>query len=56
VRRSGTADWIAADLIAQAEHDPAARAIFVTTRRSLAKQVAEAVERRMPDRGPASAS
>ena len=28
----GRPDWIAADLIAQAEHDPAARAILVTTR------------------------
>jgi histidinol dehydrogenase len=52
----GRAEWIAADLIAQAEHDPAARAIFVTTRRSLAAQVSEAVERRMPDAGPASAA
>jgi histidinol dehydrogenase len=52
----GRADWIAADLIAQAEHDPAARAILVTTRRSLAAAVAEAVDRRMPDHGPASAS
>ena len=27
----GSPEWIAADLIAQAEHDPAARAILVTT-------------------------
>jgi histidinol dehydrogenase len=52
----GRPDWIAADLIAQAEHDPAARAIFVTTRQSLAARVAEAVERRMPDQGPAPSS
>jgi histidinol dehydrogenase len=52
----GRAEWIAADLIAQAEHDPAARAILVTTRPSLAAEVAEAVESRMPSQGPASAS
>jgi histidinol dehydrogenase len=52
----GRADWIAADLIAQAEHDPAARAIFVTTRRRLATDVARAVEAAMPASGPARAS
>jgi histidinol dehydrogenase len=52
----GNAEWIAADLIAQAEHDPAARAIFVTTKRRLANAVAQAVERRMPGTGPARAS
>jgi histidinol dehydrogenase len=52
----GKAEWIAADLIAQAEHDPAARAIFVTTKRRLATAVAEAVDRRMPDTGPARTS
>jgi histidinol dehydrogenase len=52
----GRAEWIAADLIAQAEHDPAARAIFVTTKRRLATAVAEAVDRRMPDTGPARTS
>jgi histidinol dehydrogenase len=52
----GNAEWIAADLIAQAEHDPAARAIFVTTKRRLANAVAQAVERRMPDSGPAKTS
>jgi histidinol dehydrogenase len=36
---SGRADWIAADLVAQAEHDERARAIFVTTRRMLAREV-----------------
>jgi histidinol dehydrogenase len=52
----GRADWIAADLIAQAEHDPAARAILVTTRRRLADEVVRAVEARMPADGPARAS
>ena len=49
----GPADWIAADLIAQAEHDPDARAILVTTRRTLARDVAAAVAARMPRVGPA---
>jgi histidinol dehydrogenase len=44
----GRADWIAADLIAQAEHDPAARAIFVTTRRALAVAVRHAVAIQLP--------
>jgi histidinol dehydrogenase len=37
----GKAEWIAADLAAQAEHDPAARAILVTSNRALAKRVAK---------------
>lgn len=35
----GDPAWIAADLVAQAEHDPEALAIFVTTREPLAKAV-----------------
>jgi len=50
---TGRPDWIAADLLAQAEHDPAARAIFVTTRRPLARAVAAAVRRSTPAAGPA---
>jgi histidinol dehydrogenase len=53
---TGRADWIAADLIAQAEHDPAARAMLVTTRRALAETVSRAVAERMPATGPAAAS
>jgi histidinol dehydrogenase len=53
---SGRPDWIAADLIAQAEHDPAARAILVTTKRALAEAVAAAIEAQMPSTGPASTS
>jgi histidinol dehydrogenase len=41
----GRPQWIAADLIAQAEHDPDARAIFITWKRSLAGRVAAAVGR-----------
>jgi len=35
----GNADDIASDLVAQAEHDPEALAIFITTRADLAKEV-----------------
>ncbi|HVB38019.1 MAG TPA: histidinol dehydrogenase, partial [Vicinamibacterales bacterium] len=56
VARSGKPAWIAADLIAQAEHDPDARAIFITPSRTLADRVARAVEARMPADGPARES
>jgi histidinol dehydrogenase len=45
VAGSGRAEWIAADLVAQAEHDPDARAIFVTWSRTLARRVAAAADR-----------
>lgn len=53
VAASGRAAWIAADLIAQAEHDTDARAVFITSNRSLAARVAAEVERQMPVLGPA---
>ena len=34
---NGNAEWIAADLVAQAEHDPDALAIFITTKAALAR-------------------
>jgi len=49
----GRPEWIAADLIAQAEHDVDARALVVTTRPDLARAVAAAVRRRLPAGGPA---
>lgn len=36
-------EWIARDLVAQAEHDPDARAFFVTTRRALAEAVRDEI-------------
>jgi histidinol dehydrogenase len=39
----GRPEWIAADLIAQAEHDPDAVALFITPSERLAKQVQAAV-------------
>ena len=41
--RTGNARFIAADLVAQAEHDPLACSLFVTTRNELAKSVARIV-------------
>ncbi|MGJ4948659.1 histidinol dehydrogenase [Bradyrhizobium sp. HKCCYLS20291] len=41
---SGNADWIAADLLAQAEHDASAQSILITDSRRLANDVARAVE------------
>jgi histidinol dehydrogenase len=52
----GRPAWIAADLIAQAEHDPDARAIFITWKRSLARQVADAVSRQAAGRSVAETS
>ncbi len=46
VAGGGRPEWIAADLIAQAEHDPDARAVFITWSRSLAARVATAVAAR----------
>jgi histidinol dehydrogenase len=56
VTASGPAAWIAADLLAQAEHDPDARAVLITTSRRLAERVAEEVARQMPADGPARQS
>jgi histidinol dehydrogenase len=40
-------DWIAADLLAQAEHDPMARALLVTDAASLVPAVQAALDRRL---------
>ncbi len=45
VASEGHADWIASDLVAQAEHDPDAVAIFLTPSRKLALEVQGAVEK-----------
>jgi histidinol dehydrogenase len=37
-------DWIAADLLSQAEHDPAAQSILITDHEGFAAEVAKAVE------------
>jgi histidinol dehydrogenase len=45
----GNPSWIAADMLAQAEHDIRARAILVTTSRSLAEAVAGEIDRQIVD-------
>ena len=53
VSTDGRPDWIAADLIAQAEHDPDARAILITPHRRLANAVAREISSRLPGNGTA---
>ena len=48
IAMEGDARWIAADLLAQAEHDVDASSILLTTSRSLAEAVAAEVERQLP--------
>jgi histidinol dehydrogenase len=45
VSDAGTPEFIAADLVAQAEHDPEALAAFITTRDDLARRVASVAEK-----------
>ncbi|MEQ1729504.1 MAG: histidinol dehydrogenase [Vicinamibacterales bacterium] len=45
VAASGNPKWVAADLIAQAEHDPEARSIFITWKKSFAERVSKAVDK-----------
>jgi histidinol dehydrogenase len=42
--KTGNADWIAADLLAQAEHDASAQSILITDDAALAAQVEKAVD------------
>ncbi|MBA3269345.1 MAG: histidinol dehydrogenase [Acidobacteria bacterium] len=56
VASKGRPEWIAADLLAQAEHDPDARAVLITPSRRLAAGVVAHVERLAPTDGPARAS
>src|SRR4029079_11997885 len=53
---TGRPAWLAADLIAQAEHDPDARAVLITWKRRLATAVQDEVMRQMPASGPAPLS
>jgi histidinol dehydrogenase len=48
--RAHRAEWIAADLVAQAEHDPDARSILITTSAPLASRVARLVDGRAAGR------
>ena len=56
---TANADWVAADLLAQAEHDTAAQSILITDDAALAERVAQSVESQLaslPRRDIASAS
>lgn len=44
---SADPDWVAADVLSQAEHDVLARAIVVTTSKELAKRISERVDARL---------
>ena len=45
--KTGNPDWIAADLLAQAEHDDSAQSILITDDAALAEAVAAAVDRHL---------
>lgn len=49
VSYSGNPEFIAADLVAQGEHDAEALSLFVTTSRALARAVADSVSRQAAD-------
>ncbi|GGA95871.1 histidinol dehydrogenase [Allosediminivita pacifica] len=42
-------DWVALDLLSQAEHDESAQSILITPDAAFGRAVAEAVEKRLPD-------
>jgi histidinol dehydrogenase len=57
--RDGNPDWIAADMLAQAEHDVSAQSILITNDADLAETVSQAIERQLttlPRRAVAGAS
>lgn len=54
VATRGRAEWMAADLIAQAEHDVDARAVLLTPSRALAERVVDVIARRLPPEGVAA--
>ncbi len=56
VAASGNPKWVAADLIAQAEHDPDARSVFITWKKSFAERVSKAVDKMAKGRDIVTAS
>ena len=50
--QNGRANWIAADLLAQAEHDPDARALLLTPNRRLAEEVSQSISTALTVDGP----
>jgi len=53
VSSAGDPAWVAADLVAQAEHDVDARAILLTSSKRFAQAVRKAVAAQLPAEGPA---
>jgi histidinol dehydrogenase len=53
---SARPDWIAADLLSQAEHDPVAQSILITDSATLADAVEDWVERLLPGLGTEAAA
>jgi histidinol dehydrogenase len=47
IAKRGNPLWIAADMLAQAEHDPEASAILLTTSRQFAEEVSAAIEKQL---------
>ncbi|MBS3063274.1 MAG: histidinol dehydrogenase [Candidatus Diapherotrites archaeon] len=45
--KSGNPEWMAADLLASAEHEPNARSVLVTTSRKLARQVEKELKQQL---------
>ncbi|WP_324828049.1 histidinol dehydrogenase [Qipengyuania zhejiangensis] len=43
--KNNNPDWIAADLLSQAEHDPSSQSILITDDEALARQVEDAIDR-----------
>ncbi len=56
VSQNGNPDWIASDLIAQAEHDPEARAILITPNHSWATAVRSALTQQLQENPAAKPS
>lgn len=56
VSHGGNARFIAADLVAQTEHDPDALAVFITVSADLARSVAEEIQKAAKDNSTAQAS
>lgn len=51
---SANPDWIAVDLLAQAEHDPDAQSVMMSDSEALCAAVARAVEAHLPKAGPSA--
>lgn len=53
---SGEPEWVAVDMLAQAEHDIASQAVLITTDRDFAEKTAAALEKILEDKLPADSA